>query len=95
MVQSCPVNVLRTLYGLPNARAARRGSPRGPLNMHHPGQRRGLRLCSSGAEDEGSERIVTALAGLLQRSTIAGEGDFRGGQLQEWSSEPERAPVIE
>ena len=42
-------------------RAARRGSPRGRLHIHNPGQRRGLRLCSPGAEDEGSERIVTSL----------------------------------
>ena len=44
--------------------------------MHHPGQRRGLRLGSGGTKDQRPQRIVTALAGLLQRSTIAGEGDF-------------------
>ena len=50
--------------------------------MHHPGQRSGLRSGSSTAEDEGSERIIVPLAGLLQRSTIPGEGDFTGGQLK-------------
>ena len=51
--------------------------------MHHPGQWRGLRLGSSGAENEGSERIVVGLAGLLEPSPVAGERDFTGGQLKQ------------
>ena len=62
--------------------------------MYHPGQRRGLRLRSSGAKYEGSERIVTALGGLLQRSTIAGEGRFTRCELKQWSPQREGGPII-
>ena len=43
-----------------------------------------MRLSSATREQERTEGVVAARAGLLQRPTIAGEGDFRGGQEQEW-----------
>ena len=72
-----------------------RFSPRGRLHVHHPGQRRGSRLCSSGTQQERAERIVTSLAGLLEPSSIAGERDFTGGELKQRSTQREGGSVID
>ena len=63
--------------------------------MHNPGQRSGLRSGSSTAENEGSERVVVPQAGLLQPSSITGEGDFRGGQSKQRPTQREGTSIIE